>query len=50
MKIDIQALIAQMTFEEKAALCTGARNEPMVEQIALPKSTRSLGIHIKMIP
>jgi beta-glucosidase len=53
MLVDIQAIIAKMTLEEKAALCTGATpwNTVAVERLGVPKMTVSDGPHgVRRVP
>ncbi|MCA9953725.1 MAG: hypothetical protein KC434_03340 [Anaerolineales bacterium] len=51
--MDIQSLIAQMTLEEKAALCTGASNwtTTPVERLNIPEMVVSDGPHgVRRVP
>jgi len=53
MKTDIQVLIAQMTLEEKAALCTGASawTTTPVERLGIPEMIVSDGPHgVRRVP
>ena len=53
MSEDIQAIISQMTLEEKAALCTGASawTTTPVERLGVPEMTVSDGPHgVRRVP